>query len=178
MKQTDIDCLAHRKSTHLAGVDVETIIHENGSCIVTIKNAYYTDAENVAGKTIPAYVIEFEEPIKSMVLNTTNRRIIANNVKLLKQLSSVESRNLKNWVGVKIELTFDPSVKMKGQVVGGIRVKMNFANYSINVNETKQKLSKAGSLDQLVDVWKSLSKSEKTHPAIINHKNELKNKLS
>jgi hypothetical protein len=40
-KQYDLDCMKFRKSTHLAGVDVDTIVAEKGQCILTIKEAYY-----------------------------------------------------------------------------------------------------------------------------------------
>ena len=39
MKENNIDCMKYRKSTHLAGVDVETIVDDKGSCILTIKEA-------------------------------------------------------------------------------------------------------------------------------------------
>ena len=38
-------------------------------------------------------------------------------------MTSAESRNIGNWIGVQIELSFDESVKMMGKQVGGIRVK-------------------------------------------------------
>ena len=99
MKETNIDCLKYRKSTHLAGVDVEMIIAQQGNCKLTIKDAYYQKNVNVSGNKTDAYIIEFVQDVKPMVVNSTNRRIIANNVKILKQLSSVESRNIGNWSG-------------------------------------------------------------------------------
>ena len=126
-KITDIDCMKHRKSTHLAGVDVETIQLEKGKCILTIKEAYYQDKVNVSGNKTDAYFISFEESeIKDMVVNSTNRKVISNLVKNAKNLTTAESRNLKNWTGLKLELFFDPTIKMMGQVVGGIRINENF----------------------------------------------------
>lgn len=132
MKETDVDSMKYRKSTHLAGVDVEMMVQDSGKCILTIKEAYYSHNEivngvkqgvNVSGKILEGYFIEFsEEGVKPMMVNSTNRQAINTLVKTTKGLSSAESRILKNWVGERIELMFDPSVKMKGKVVGGIKV--------------------------------------------------------
>ena len=39
--ERNIDAMKYRKSTHLAGVDVEMIIAEKGECILTIKAKMY-----------------------------------------------------------------------------------------------------------------------------------------
>jgi hypothetical protein len=88
MREENIDCLKYRKSTHLAGCDIETIIQEKGNCILTIKIAFY-DTLDVNGKN---------------------------------GLDSVSSRNIGNWKDLKIELIFDETVRMKGEVTGGIRI--------------------------------------------------------
>lgn len=122
MKETNIDCMKHRKSTHLAGVDVEAIIAEKGKCILTIKEAYYETGVNVSGNKTDGYFLDFEEDVKPMVVNSGNRKTIAKMVQLAKGIEAVESRNLMSWNGFKIELQFNPNVKMMGQVVGGIVV--------------------------------------------------------
>ena len=61
-----------------------------------------------------------------MLVNSGNRKKISNIVKELRGCTAVESRNLKNWVGIKIRLKVDPNVKMMGQVVGGIVVDTSF----------------------------------------------------
>ena len=122
-KEREIDCMRYRKSTHLAGIDVETIIAEMGSCILTIKDAFYSRNVDVSGNKTDGYFLDFEENVKPMVVNSINRKTIAAVVKLQKSLTSAESRNIGNWIGVVIELSFDESVKMMGKQVGGIRVK-------------------------------------------------------
>lgn len=122
MKETNIDCMKHRKSTHLAGVDVEAIIAEKGKCILTIKEAYYETGVNVSGNKTDGYFLDFVEDVKPMVVNSGNRKTIAKMVQLAKGIEAVESRNLMSWNGFTIELQFNPNVKMMGQVVGGIVV--------------------------------------------------------
>jgi len=144
-KENDIDCMKHRKSTHLAGIDVETIQLEKKKCILTIKEAYYQDKVNVSGNKTDAYFISFEEPeIKDMVVNSTNRKVISNLVKIAKNLTTAESRNLKNWVGLKIELFFDPTIKMMGQVVGGIRINESFTLPKLEIDSENFKNCKKG----------------------------------
>lgn len=122
-KITDIDCMKFRKSTHLAGIDVETIQLEKGKCILTIKEAYYNENVDVSGNKTNGYFIEFEEDVKDMVVNSTNKKAISNLTKNAKSLSTAESRNIKNWAGMKIELIFDATIQMMKKTVGGIRVK-------------------------------------------------------
>lgn len=122
MKEHDIDSMKYRKHTHLAGVDVEMITAENGSCIVTIKDAFFSRGVDVSGTKTDAYFLEFEEDIMDMVCNSTNRKRIANNLMIEKKITPLESRNIGNWIGLKISLKFDPSIKMMGKVTGGIVV--------------------------------------------------------
>jgi hypothetical protein len=122
-KEHGIDCMRYRKSTHIAGIDVETIVNELGQCVLTIKDAYYAKNVDVSGNKTDGYFLEFEEEVKPMVVNSINRKTIAAVVKLQKSLTSAESRNIGNWIGVQIELSFDESVKMMNKVVGGIRVR-------------------------------------------------------
>lgn len=122
-KETNVDCMKYRKHTHLAGVDVEAIAAEHGRCILTIKEAYYARAVDVSGNKTDGYFIEWEEQQMPMVVNSGNRKTIANLVKSEKGLQPIESRNLMNWKGMRIELFFDPNVKMMGQITGGIKVK-------------------------------------------------------
>ena len=49
MKETEIDSMKYRKSTHLAGIDVEAIVEEKGNCILTIKEAFYDRGVDLGG---------------------------------------------------------------------------------------------------------------------------------
>ena len=80
-KETNIDCMKYRKSTHLAGVDVETIISEKGECVLTIKDAFYDKGVDVSGNKTDGYFIVFVEDVKPMVVNSGNRKVISSIVK-------------------------------------------------------------------------------------------------
>ena len=123
MKEHGIDSMKYRKSTHIAGVDVEAIVDDKGQCILTIKDAFYQKNVDVSGNKTDGYFLEFEEDIKPMVVNSTNRKAIANLVQKQTNCTPAESRKINRWVGIQIELYFDPTVKMMGQVTGGIKVK-------------------------------------------------------
>lgn len=123
MKEHNIDCMKHRKHTHLAGVDVSIITTEKGKCVLTIKDAYYSKGVDVSGNRTDGYFLEFEEDVMPMVVNSSNRKQISQNLVLEKKLSLVDSRNIGNWIGYKIELYHDETIKMMGKIVGGIRVK-------------------------------------------------------
>ena len=122
-KEHEIDCMKYRKSTHLAGIDVETIVAEMGKCILTIKDAYYARGVDVSGNKTDGYFLQFEEDVKDMVVNSINRKTITDIIKIQKSLDSASARNIGNWIGVQIELSFDSSIKMMGKQVGGIRVR-------------------------------------------------------
>lgn len=141
--ETNIDCLKHRTSTHLAGVDVEIYATEHGGfCELTIDLAYYDTNVEVNGRKMDGYFIRFVEPVKEMVVNTGNRKKISQLVMAAQKLNPVESRNLKSWVGMKVRLKYDMSVKMKGVSVGGIVVDTTFNQpVKMSLKEAKTLLS-------------------------------------
>ena len=131
MKETNIDSMKYRTSTHLASVDVDTIIAEKGKCIVTIRDTYYSKAEvingkkvgeNVNGKVVDGYFILFKEDLKPMMVNSGNRKKINMLVKMAKNCSNSDSRNIGNWIGMQIELLYDPNIMFGNEVKGGIVV--------------------------------------------------------
>lgn len=186
-KETNIDCMKYRKSTHLAGVDVEMMIAEKGKCILTIKEAYYSGIEiingksvgvNVNGKVLEGYYIEFLEDTKPMKVNSGNRKTIASIAKIVKKISSVESRNLMSWKGLKIELYFDPDVMFSKEKTGGIKVNpispipdISDANALAILNSSKTKT-------ELQANWGKLTKDEKALPSVNATKDKLKNELN
>ena len=177
-KETNIDCMKYRKSTHLAGVDVETIIAEKGQCVLTIKEAFYEKNVDVSGNKTDGYFLTFHEDFKPMVVNSVNRKTIASIVKTLKNISSTESRNIGNWAGILIELDFDPNVKMMGQIVGGIRVKAISPIPNISDENGKKILNESKSIDELKNNWSKLTKQEQSLPSIVALKESLKNSFN
>lgn len=177
MRETDVDCMKHRKSTHLAGVDVEVIVSEKGHCNLTIKQAFYEKGVDVSGSKTDGYFIDFVEDVKPMVANSTNRKTIALIVKDCKQLSSIDSRNVKNWTGLVIDLYFDPTVKMMGSVVGGIKVKPTVV-VAISDENAKAILNKSKTIPELQDNWSKLTKQEQGLPTVNALKEQLKTQLT
>lgn len=176
-KETNIDCMKYRKSTHLAGIDVETIIAEKGNCILTIKEAYFAKGVDVSGNKTDGYFLEFTEGLKPMLVNSVNRKTIASIVKNLKQCPSTESRNISNWIGISIELYFDENVKMMGQIVGGIRVKPTSPTPNISDQNAIAILNQSTNLDELKINWSKLSKQEQMLPSINALKETLKSQF-
>lgn len=175
--EKNIDCMKYRKSTHLAGVDVETIIDDKGACILTIKEAYYNTGVDVSGNRTDGYFLEFVEGVKPMVANSVNRKTIAGIVKANKNISSVESRNIGNWAGTKIELIFDENVKMMGKITGGIRIKPSSPIPDISDVKALATLNESKTLAELPVNWSKLSKQEQSLPSVFALKEKLKNSL-
>ena len=175
--ERNIDAMKYRKSTHLAGVDVEMIIAEKGECILTIKDAYYDTGVDVSGNKTDGYFIVFKENVKDMVVNSVNRKTISNIVKINKNCTAVESRNIGNWIGQTIELDFDSNVKMMGKVVGGIRVKPTSPIPNVDDKKGIELLSTSKSLQELQENWKKLTSQEQKLPSINALNDKLKTTL-
>jgi len=168
--------MKYRKSTHLAGIDVEAIVEEKGNCILTIKEAYYDTNVDVSGNKTNGYFIEFVEPLKPMVANSGNRKIINDIVKEKLGCTSAESRMLPNWKGIQVDLFFDPSVKMMGKVTGGIKVKPVVKKVVSDVNALGI-LNASKTLLELQANWGKITPTEQHLPTVISLKEKLKTTL-
>lgn len=113
------------KSDHLGVADLEEFIEEGRPLIFTIKEVkqfLINPAKSkvtgviVAGRRVSANVAYFIEPIKPMVLNSTNSKVVKSFNK--------GSAFVEDWAMTKIELYVDPNVKMKGETVGGVRIRV------------------------------------------------------
>lgn len=103
------------KSDHLGIADLEDLIEEGKRLVFTVKEVKQEYDTMVAGKKINANIAYFKEPIKPMVLNATNSKI-------MKSFNN-NSPFVEDWKNTVIELYIDPNVKMKGDTVGGVRIK-------------------------------------------------------
>jgi len=102
------------KSDHLGIADLEDFLEEKKQLVFTISHVKQEYSTKVAGRKIDANIAYFKENIKPLVLNATNS----------KQVSKfVGSSFVEDWVNVIVELYIDRSVKMKGDVVGGVRIR-------------------------------------------------------
>lgn len=102
------------KSDHLGVADLEEYLEDGKQLIFTIKQVKQETNVTVAGKKGNFNIAYFVEPIKPFVLNATN----AKQIKTFTGSSFVE-----DWNNVRIELYCDEMVKMKGEVVGGVRIR-------------------------------------------------------
>lgn len=176
--ERNVDSMKYRKSTHLAGVDVQIIVEEQGKCVLTISDAYFGRGINVSGTQTDGYFLEFVENVKPMVVNSTNRKTIAGIVRRAnKNMSTTESRNIDNWVGTKVELTFDPSVKMLGKSVGGIRVKNVDVAPPISDANALKIIGNSKTLAELQENWGKISRDEQALASVVKLKDNLKGKL-
>jgi len=102
------------KSDHLGIADLEDFIEEKKSLVFTIKEVKQEIGVTVAGKKINANIAYFVEPIKPLVLNATNSKVVKS--------FNDGSPFVEDWANTKVKLYIDPSVKMKGEIVGGVRI--------------------------------------------------------
>jgi hypothetical protein len=176
MKETEIDSMKYRKSTHLAGIDVEAIVADKGSCVLTIKEAFYDRGVDVSGNKTDGYFISFVEPVKDMVANSGNRKIINDIVKEKLGCNSAESRMLPNWKNIEIDLWFDPIVKMMGKVTGGIKVKAVVKKVVSDVSALAV-LNQSKTIIDLQANWQKITPTEQHLPTVIALKEKLKTTL-
>jgi len=107
------------KSDHLASADIEELQENNdGRAILTFNKIEYFENRKVAGRTVEKGLVGyFKEPnTKPMIINSKNSKIL---------YSFIGSSNVHDWanINVKVEFYVDPNVKLKGAIVGGIRIK-------------------------------------------------------
>jgi hypothetical protein len=105
------------KSDHLGVADLEEFLEEGKRLVFTIKEVKQEYDVTVAGRKGNHNIAYFNEPIKPLVLNSTNSKTVK---AFCKGSSFVE-----DWSNVLIELYIDANVKMKGDIVGGVRIKPN-----------------------------------------------------
>ena len=102
------------KSDHLGIADLEDFTEEGKSLCFTIKNVMQEIGTAVAGRKGNYNIAYFVEGIKPLVLNATNSKVLS------KIAGSVF---VQDWNNITVELYIERNVKMKGEVVGGIRIK-------------------------------------------------------
>lgn len=101
------------KSDHLGQADLEDFIEEGKRLIFTIAHVKQETNVPVAGRKGNYNIAYFKEKIKPLVLNATNSKTIK---------GFTGSPFVEDWKNVPVQLYIDPSVKMKGETVGGVRI--------------------------------------------------------
>ncbi len=99
------------KSDHLGVPDLEDLVEQGKKLIFTIREVKQEVNVSVAGRKGNHNIAYFKEQIKPLVLNATNAKIVK---------KFTNSPFVEDWVNVPIELYIDHTVKMKGEVVGGV----------------------------------------------------------
>ncbi len=104
------------KSNHLGVADLEDFIEQNRSLIFTIKEVKEELGVSVAGRKGDHLIAYFVENIKPLCLNMTN-------AKRIRSFAQAKSPFIEDWGNITIEFYIDESVKMKGEITGGVRIK-------------------------------------------------------
>lgn len=139
------------KSDHLGVADLEEMIEDGVKLVFTIKEVkqYILDPTIkgsgvvVAGKRIGANIAYFVEDIKPLVLNATNSK---------RMKSFTNSNFVQDWKNIPIELYADQSVKMKGEIIGGVRIKQVKPKAKVKKQPfTEDHFEKAKSVDASID---------------------------
>lgn len=142
------------KSDHLGSADLEEMIEEGKKLVFTITHAKQFDENNqikVAGKSIAANIVYFKEGIKPLVINSTNGKVIS---------KFAGSKFVEDWNNIIVELYIDPTVKMKGQVVGGVRIKPT--QPLIKKRDFDKEIIECKTVDNLSKLWSEMTENEQT----------------
>jgi hypothetical protein len=123
------------KSDHLGVADLEEYIEEKRPLIFTIKEVKQEFNVSIAGRKGNHNIAYFIDGIKPLVLNATNSKIVKSFNK--------NSPFVEDWKMTKIELYIDYNVKMKGEVVGGVRIKAVQPKDKVKPNFTEANFEKA-----------------------------------
>lgn len=102
------------KSDHLGVADLEDFVEEGSNLVFTISHVNQEFGTRVAGRKGNFNIAYFQEGIKPLVLNATNS-------KTMKSLSG-GSAFVEDWTNIPVQLYIDAKVKMKGDIVGGVRI--------------------------------------------------------
>jgi len=134
------------KSDHLGVADLEDLIEEKKKLIFTIKNVKQEINVMVAGRKGNYNIAYFNENIKPLVLNSTNSKVV-------KSFNN-NSPFVEDWVNTKIELYIDYNVKMKGEIVGGVRIKKVQPKLIQKINFTEDNFKKAKEANATIEMIK------------------------
>lgn len=114
------------KSDHLSCADLEDLIEEKCELKFTIIEVKQEIGVMVAGKLGNFNIAYFKEPIKRLVLNATNSKVL----RLI-----TGSPFIEDWKNIYIELYIDERVKFKGDVISGVRIRLATTTKNNNVKK-------------------------------------------
>jgi hypothetical protein len=102
------------KSDHLSIADLEDLQEDGHNLVFTINEVRQEFNTPVAGRKINANIAYFKEEIKPLVLNATNSKVVKS--------FNHNSPWVEDWSNTIVKLYIDENVKMKGEIVGGVRI--------------------------------------------------------
>lgn len=103
------------KSDHLGVADLEELKEQGHDIVFVIKEVKQERNKSVAGKKGDFNIAYFTDPkIKPWVLNSGN-------AKMVKTFAGGDPF-VESWKNIPVRLYIDASVKMKGEVVGGVKI--------------------------------------------------------
>lgn len=136
------------KSDHLGTADLEDFIEEGKQLVFTITHVKQEMNVSVAGRKGNHNIAYFKENIKPLVLNATNSKTVKG--------FAGGSPFVEDWKNIVVELYIDPSVKMKGEVVGGVRIRPTQPKAKQKPVFTEANFEKAWSAGATVEAIKGL----------------------
>ena len=152
------------KSDHLGSADLEEYIEEKKPLIFTIKNVKQEYGVSVAGRKGDFNIAYFVEPIKPLVLNATNSKTVRG--------FAGGSPFVEDWNNITVELYIDENVKMKGEIVSGVRIRPIQPKNKVKPPFTEAKFKAAADKNATVEMIKhSYSLDAATEAAYLTFKN-------
>ena len=137
--------------------------------ILTIKSSAVEQVANTDGKKQDCLVIHFMEPVKPMILNTTNAKVIS---------KVHQTPYMEHWVGKQIQI-YARRIRAFGEDVDALRIR-DFAPKAVTIDPAKAiaAINACTTLDQLKKLYTSLTKDEQGHPDVIKAKDSKKGGLA
>lgn len=136
------------KSDHLGVADLEEMIEEKKSLILTIKEVKQEFNVSVAGRKGNHNIAYFNEKVKPLVLNATNSKVV-------KSFNN-GSPFVEDWNNTVIEVYIDDTVMMKGERVGGVRIRPTQPKAKVKPQFTESNFAKAKDANATMELIKKV----------------------
>ncbi len=141
------------KSDHLGSADLEDFIEQGKLLTFTIREVKQEIGVSVAGKKGNHNIAYFIEPIKPLVLNATNSKVVKS--------FAGGSPFVEDWKNVPVELYIDENVKMKGETVSGVRIKsVNYDNVLAAIKNLFELKSESMTEDEKIKAERIIANKE------------------
>lgn len=152
------------KSDHLGSADLEDFIEQKKPLIFTIKEVKQELNVSVAGKKGNHNIAYFVEPIKPLVLNATNSKTVKS--------FCGGSPFVEDWKQVVVELYIDENVKMKGETVSGVRIRLVQPNQKVkpffNSSNFEKALAVKATIEQIEKAYSITEETKAEYLKLLN----------